>query len=425
MREKLNLVYDIWDGGYPQPNGRIYVDKDYKLRSIEGLLNFYNFKNYKRCRLEEIPTHSDEFFYYFLNNGQDIYNLIYDLKKLPLSDNVINYLRDNNNFFVVIVTEHEYEPEKAFTKLLEKIDEIGLPHHKFHFINNNAKLYEYRNKYKTSLNVHYIRFLPKITARNFLCFESKYVQEKTGNLFMCHNRTPKSHRYALLTLLKKYNILNEFDWSLVMGWEHKRRNQNVTDFQFYRNIFTNNEIDRIKPEIDYFNNIEIKKSKFENDHTWFDNIDGHGEIDWNRTYETKSFQHNYINCITESAYFVNDIHITEKSIKPLYFYQLPIFLATQDHVKTLKEIYGFDVFEDLINHEYDVIFDPRERFFKFFNELMRLIKEKNKIIDFYNKNERRLWENKSKAIALFTDQTDFNYFHNLIHRNEKGLNYGL
>jgi hypothetical protein len=135
-----------------------------------------------------------------------------------------------------------------------------------------------------------------------------------------------------------------------------------------------------------------------------------------------SFQHNYINCITESAYFVEDIHITEKSIKPMYFYQLPIFLATQNHVKKLKEIYNFDVFEDLINHDYDDIFDPRERFFRFFNELTRLVRDKNKVIDFYKNNERRLWENKSKAISLFTDKTDYNFFEGLIYKNEKNTN---
>jgi hypothetical protein len=420
--KKLNLVYDLWEGDTPVANGRNFVDKDYKLRSVEGLLNFYGFKNYKRNKLEEIPNNPDENFYYFLNNGQDIFNLIYDLKKLPLSSSVIEYLKKYENFYVVILTEHEYEPEKAFTKVLEKIDEVGLKHKKFYFVNNNARLDDYKIKYNTEMNVHYIRFLPKITARNFLEFESKFVENKEGNLFMCHNRTPKSHRYSLLVLLKKYNILNEFDWSLVMGWEHKNRNLNVTDYQFYRNIFTNNEIDRVLNEINYFNSIDIKKSRFENNHTWFDNIDGHGDIDWNKTYETMSFQHNYINCITESAYFVEDIHITEKSIKPMYFYQLPIFLATQNHVKKLKEIYNFDVFEDLINHDYDDIFDPRERFFRFFNELTRLVRDKNKVIDFYKNNERRLWENKSKAISLFTDKTDYNFFEGLIYKNEKNTN---
>ena len=39
--KKLNLVYDLWDGETPIPNGRNLVDKDYKLRGVEGLLNFY------------------------------------------------------------------------------------------------------------------------------------------------------------------------------------------------------------------------------------------------------------------------------------------------------------------------------------------------------------------------------------------------
>jgi hypothetical protein len=38
--------------------------------------------------------------------------------------------------------------------------------------------------------------------------EPKFLENKTGTFFLCHNRSPKSHRYALLTLLKHENIID-------------------------------------------------------------------------------------------------------------------------------------------------------------------------------------------------------------------------
>lgn len=413
----LNLVYDLWEGNVPIENGKKIVKGEFKVRKVEGLLNFYKFRNCKSYRLDEIKNKPNENFYYFINNIQDIHSMMKDIGGLPMSIEVIDYLKSLDNFYLAFVSEHEYEPEKAMTLLIHHLDIVGIPHKKVYFINNNSNLNDYKKKYNTEINVHSIRFLPKITALNISHFESRYNSEKEGCLFMCHNRTPKPHRYSLLVLLKKYNILHEFDWSLVMGWEHKKRNLNGIDYQFYRNIFNNNEIERIKPEIDYFNGLDIKKSMFEEDKTWFDDYENHGRINWGKIFELKSYENNYINCVTESAYFVDDVHISEKSIKPMYFFQLPIFLASHNHVSKLKEIYNFDLFEDIINHDYDTIFDPRERFFKFFNEVTRLVKNRSSIIEFYNKNERRLWENKIKVMSLADDNHDFNFFKTLIYKN--------
>ena len=60
-----------------------------------------------------------------------------------------------------------------------------------------------------------------------------------------------------------------------------------------------------------------------------------------------------VNIVTESCYLEDEIHITEKSMKPFYFYQFPLFLASYGHVKHLKERFGFDVFDDILNHSYD------------------------------------------------------------------------
>jgi hypothetical protein len=54
-------------------------------------------------------------------------------------------------------------------------------------------------------------------------------------------------------------------------------------------------------------------------------------------------------------------YITEKSIKPFYYCQIPIWMAQPKTVSIMREI-GFDVFDDILDgHPYDVILNDDER----------------------------------------------------------------
>jgi hypothetical protein len=64
-------------------------------------------------------------------------------------------------------------------------------------------------------------------------------------------------------------------------------------------------------------------------------------------------RNSYINLVSESSGKNSEvIFITEKSIKPFVYQQIPIFLATPGIVQHLRQ-YGFDLFDDIINHSYD------------------------------------------------------------------------
>ena len=56
------------------------------------------------------------------------------------------------------------------------------------------------------------------------------------------------------------------------------------------------------------------------------------------------FKNTYINIVTETYFDFKkyDIHITEKSFKPFYYFQLPIFLAPPNHIKMMREEYDLD-----------------------------------------------------------------------------------
>jgi hypothetical protein len=100
-----------------------------------------------------------------------------------------------------------------------------------------------------------------------------------------------------------------------------------------------------------------------------------------------SFQNAYINIVTETHFSFNDgIHITEKSFKPFYYFQIPLFLAPYNHVKTLKDEYNFYLFDDLIDHSYDDEKDDPKRFKMVIKEIQRLSNMREDISNYYRKN---------------------------------------
>ena len=112
-----------------------------------------------------------------------------------------------------------------------------------------------------------------------------------------------------------------------------------------------------------------------------------------------SFHSSYLNIVTESCYESNKIHSkvihpSEKSFRPYMYYQIPLFVATYNHVKYLREAYNFDMFDDIIDHSYDDEFDDKKRLSLIVDEIGRLIQNKDKIKEFYKNNVDRLKKNR-------------------------------
>lgn len=65
------------------------------------------------------------------------------------------------------------------------------------------------------------------------------------------------------------------------------------------------------------------------------------------------------------------LFITEKTVKAFAYHQIPIFLATMNHVKKLREL-GFDVFDDIVDHSYDLEPNVEYRIQKIADEIERI-----------------------------------------------------
>jgi hypothetical protein len=85
----------------------------------------------------------------------------------------------------------------------------------------------------------------------------------------------------------------------------------------------------------------------------------------------------------------------------------------------VKDVYGFDVFDDILDHSYDSESDQRKRLFKLFDEIKRIYKNKNKFISNYINLKDRFENNKKLVLELLNNKDDVEFFTSLIENKKK------
>jgi hypothetical protein len=433
-KNTINLVYDDWldidntnyNGKKHFPNLHFgdmhhliwsYLDRGLFFEYLQNIIPNNEKFELKKCRFNEVYERPQENFYYFITlHGFNYEKIFKDINfQHFFNQNLKNILLKCKNFYVGFVTEHESDNENGFLELNNFIIKNNLNPKQFYFINNNSLIGDIKKEHNSDVNVYKINFLPFSSTRVLeKAGECSLITEKKGKFFMCFNKGPKRHRYALLCLLKKNSLLEDTNWSLIPDYNPNAKNE------FYSHIFDKQEIDSIKEEIEYFSNIKAKKNDYELDVNWIDN---EGNFVKNILPEWMlvptlcvNHENSYINITTESQYLDENkvIHITEKSFKPFYYFQFPLILATHNHIKKMKELYDYDFFDDIINHEYDNEPNFKKRLYMFVEEIKRLNQNKEQIKEFYRNNQQRFIDNKNKVLNMLSDTSDFTFFKNLI-----------
>ena len=357
----------------------LYLKKHFK---------YFNFKEINESKLIDAFNNPNEKYYYFISK---LSTFSFFENTIPFTQSLMVSLKTLNNVNVVLLSEHESVDEENFIKLNEFIDRHHIDGTKIHLINNNSLLNFYKSKYNSNINVLSTKYLPIFYSKLL----NKHKIEFSINrefLFMCHNKRMKSHRIAVLAFLKKTNIINDVDWSFIFDSE-----SNV-DY---------NLSPTLKEEIEIILKNGNVKSKYEIDHVFkFGDLGDYICED--------TFRNAYLNITTETNFITEDVHITEKSFKPFFFYQIPIFLSSAFHVKNLKEIYGFDLFEDVINHDYDNETNFKKRFSLVCDEINRIYNNRDEIKKFIINNKERFLKNNEIVSNIINDKTDYNYFESLM-----------
>lgn len=424
----IRLLFDEWKPRYPIPNAGFSAGNA-EFNYPQGLINFYErfyheqlgfqLKSLpcKSFRLSEIE--SDKEYYYVIKTVLGFSELVpnYDFK---LSQEVIDVLINKPNVYFLFVREHESETKEDFDYLVDYFQSKFIPLDKIILLSNNTLL---EDKCK-SLNIrfHKLNLLSLTSSSVFTALGSTFIEDKTGKFFISYNKTPKLHRYGLLIWLHYYNLLNDIDWSLI--------GKSNIDNGMLSNIFFDEDLKNLQPSIEFFNQLETKYSIAEENTNWINPktleisqsvrkpLDGSAGASGGLMLPepVDSYLQSYLNLVTES-FFEDDlesIHVTEKSFRPFFFYQIPLILGSQHHIKYMKEEYGFDFYDDIIDHSYDNEPNQTKRLKMFSEEVFRLSNQKNEIKLFYKENKNRFEKNKQIVVNLPNDTKDFYFFKSLI-----------
>ena len=412
----IKLVYDNWENNKPIPNG---IDtpsgNTLSFEDINNVLNLFTNENIKikNIRLEETDENSLYMVYHHCS-----LTALFGSNNWILSEKVEEKIK-TKNLKIIFLNLHESfdNMESQLKKLQDFLIERKLPVGNFYILNNNSKLYDIKHKLKTNINVFKTNWL--IEYMNTTNLKNIKIIPNKKFLFLLHNRAPKAHRVSLLILLKKFDLLKEdiIDWSLT--YTQTRYLNPPNSIHTPHGLITDNNNSTNKLFVDIHSKelrpfykeliIKSKLSYYEENVKWFDNFNiSHDSANWN---EIKSFEESYINIITESHYQQNDIHISEKTYRPFYCFQLPIFLATHKHVAKLREEHPLlYLFDDLIDHSYDDEKDDTKRLEMVANEIKRLSEMRDIIQDYYIKNKEKLIQNRNYIERFSDNKTTLNYF---------------
>jgi hypothetical protein len=417
MGSILNLVFDKWDdNGNPIANlseineqigGEYIIDLHLLLNLPNPLIKI------NKCNLSDIQLSEN---YYYMIAHRCSFESMFNSDGWSINKDVEEYIK-NKNLKIVFLSEHEsYKDLKtSLINLITLLDKKGLNHNQFYIVNNNSLLYDLKKELNTNINVYKINFLLESVSNSITIKTSEpEIQTDKKFIFLCQNRRPKNHRLALLTLLKNKNLLKDdtIDWSLTYGSMNQSMPE-LTKYQFYID-FDNLQLFNDYKEIC----ANSKLSFYEKNVDWWNSVDNYHP--WNHL-DLQTFNQSYINITTESHFDIQDIHITEKTFKPFYYFQIPLFLASYQHINKLKKEHDLYLFEDLIDHSYDNEKNDKIRMNMVVDEILRLSNIKSDIEIYYKSNIDKLIHNHNYIKDFYLKNETNLYFLNLTKKQSLNL----
>jgi hypothetical protein len=392
----------------------VYDNVDVTEQNIKNyMLGYLGISGVRTFHINDIPN-DDEKYYYFFEYRYYLAAKIISTKKLPLSDTVQNLLKSNSNFNLIVSNDAESDDGFLIEYLDNLFKDMGVDTNKIIVINCNEKNLDLKHRINSLIKTHTTNNGKFAYTNELTRFPYEYKEDRNF-LFMCYNRAVKNHRFALLVHLMKHNIIDTIDWSWIRGHEVMQRfisfEDNLLQNTFLRPVFNESELVDYRTEIELIANIQRKKSVYETNYE----VDyPNNRFDTEASYSNNPYSNSYINIVTETNFHNDDIIIlSEKSFIPLYFSQIPIIMASTNHIKKMKDTHGFDFFDDLVNHDYDREPDSKKRFRMIIDEIIRLNNKKEEIVNFFKENKHRFEKNRQIFENIKKNKSDYNFYNSL------------
>jgi hypothetical protein len=365
------------------------------------------------CELDEITT--EETYLLFIEQFDDALVFIKNLK------NRLEYIKTKINILdydlkIILVSPHE-SPDNTIEiiKILTNIiKNNNWNESQFYIINNNSALPDIKKLLNSNMNFVKMNYLLRIMSDNQIkpvpsetdiIFDKKFI-------FLCLNRKSHNFRIAILAHLKNLKLLENdiTNWSSLNPF--KFHSNEINSLLFLKKYISFKDKNLLKNCIELFG--ETKLSHYEqNDDSFYDGGEWYPVAKGNKI---DTFNNSYINIVTETHFELQNykIHITEKSFKPFYFFQMPIFLAPYNHIKTMREEYDFYFFDDLIDHSYDNEIDDTNRFNMVIDEIKKLSCMREEIQNYYKKNIDKIIHNHNFIKTYSEKKIEEKYYLELI-----------
>jgi hypothetical protein len=433
MERSINLIYDDVE------NVSVYADESARSAEVrrkykrngqlasgidtdfgEGwfeVIGSYELYSANFFHIDEVEKRPNEKFYYIISTGGELKKLIKKIGGiLPLTERIKVVLKKSKNLKIIFMNSHECDTPDVLEFMDSQIKSEGLDTSQFYLINNNYKLKEKKEEISSNINVHNIKHLPKGNISLMSKFKHEIQNDKLFN-FMCFNRNPGAHRVVLLSMLFKRELIHSFDWSLLRGFMLKNmlKHGDWSIEKYLKDIVYADEIEKYAESVRYFANLGVRKSRMESYLEIPETPIPHNDLPGEKIFLENPYQKSYINVTTETSFWDDVIHITEKTFIPFYFYQLSIIVGNYQMVKKIREEFNFDLFDDFIDHSYDNEPNARKRMEMIVNEIERLNKNPEKIKEFYIENNHRLIYNNQRCLEIAQGKTDdVDFFNSLL-----------
>jgi len=377
--KKINFVYEWIGPDGPLTNNRVptlmdfmtssFINVNYAMYGYKEDLrqrpHFYNKfeKNLRICSTSNIP---DEPFFYELNftnyHYRDILGAFHHSNGLldnnRISDTVVQKILKKEGYILITLLHEGYMHDEFLKAMTDYFKGKKAPLSQIVYVSNcqNGKeIYkDFCKRYNIPEEIK-IEYFPtfrfdKCDIGDAVKSIDSYVPGLRKKKFLCFNRRYNEHRLLIYLDFFKRNLLK--DTYMSMAKDQPESGRPFIENAIY--FINSHKSLGIGIETAYDSSMLLPLT--------LDTLDFSKYPMESNISEVESFYKNsYINIVTETYFFNNIRHITEKTYKPIAFMQPFIVFAAPGTLAYLRSL-GFKTFDKFWDESYDDILDHEVRF---------------------------------------------------------------
>ena len=343
----------------------------------------------KQFQLDHMLSNTDTCRVYIVNphiQGRSYWNPISfeQFLKQEQVDPKIVARNQKGQCIVALAVIREAWIEPRIVDLIDKfVQRNGIRKEYFYYITNSGRAHIDVNHYH--MNV----FMPRNYRRFYqhVSLPTTYVVEPKQRRFLCFNYALHAHRVWLYIMLHDQGVLENSYWSMPLQW---REYQFMQRIEYFKQSLTGKQVQEI---------LAISQEQIASAEHLLPltaDPDYSREHQDNNPHAPQLYADSLVSIITETHFFENTLHLTEKTFKPISFLHPFIMVSTAGSLAYLKDL-GFKTFDSIWDESYDQEQDP----------VQRLIKLKELILTINNFSQDQLLEAQHKIKPI----VEHNYQH--------------